>query len=116
MLIEVLLTDTFTSWFKKQPSQARADILASIEALEEAGPLKGRPLVDKVKHSDYKNMKELRVSSQGQPIRVYRIYFAFDPQQRAVMLIGGNKVGNNRFYKQMTPKADRLYKEYLGSL
>jgi hypothetical protein len=55
-------------------------------------------------------MKELRV---GKSIRVF---FAFDPHQVAILLIGGDKAGKTkRFYKQMVRKADRIYKEHLES-
>ena len=58
-------------------------------------------------------MRELRVQSNGQPIR---IFFAFDPRRSAILLIGGNKVGDNRFYTRYVPVADRLYDEYLEEL
>ena len=34
----------------------------------------------------------------------------------AVLLIGGDKTGDDRFYKQFVPLADRLYDEYLKEL
>jgi len=55
-------------------------------------------------------MKELRVQSSGVP---YRIFFAFDPRRKAVLLIGGNKKGDNRFYEKFVPLADKLYDKYL---
>jgi hypothetical protein len=55
-------------------------------------------------------MKELRVQSEGRP---FRIFFAFDPSRNALLLIGGNKEGNKRFYKEMIPIADKLFDEYL---
>ena len=32
------------------------------------------------------------------------------------MLIGGDKIGDSRFYKRMIPLADRLYQEHLDAL
>jgi hypothetical protein len=55
-------------------------------------------------------MKELRVQHDGNP---YRILFAFDPQRQAVLLIGGNKRGDKRWYEVNIPIADRLFAEYL---
>ena len=67
-----------------------------------------RPLVVSVYGSRYSNMKELRVG------KTIRIFFAFDPHQVAILLIGGDKAGKTkRFYKQMVRKADRIYKEHL---
>ena len=40
-------------------------VIAALELLEERGPALGRPLVDSVKGSRHKNMKELRPGSQG---------------------------------------------------
>jgi len=58
-------------------------------------------------------MRELRVQSQGDPIR---IFYAFDPRRAAILLIGGDKAGDDRFYEVMVPHADRLYDIYLDEL
>jgi hypothetical protein len=34
----------------------------------------------------------------------------------AILLIGGCKVGDDRFYERMIPLADRLYDDYLKEL
>jgi len=58
-------------------------------------------------------MKELRTQCQGRPIRTF---YAFDPRRCAILLIGGDKTGDNRFYEQMIPRADRLYDDHLAQL
>ena len=58
-------------------------------------------------------MRELRVQSVGSPIR---IFYAFDTKRAAILLIGGDKTGNDRFYEQMIPEADRLYDAQLEEL
>lgn len=50
------------------------------------------------------------MQSGGDPVRVF---YAFDPRRTAILLIGGNKAGDDRFYQHMIPIADRLYDEYL---
>ena len=55
-------------------------------------------------------MRELRVQSGGRPIRVF---YAFDPRRVAILLIGGDKTGNDRFYDQYVMMADKLYDEHL---
>jgi hypothetical protein len=55
-------------------------------------------------------MRELRIQHQGWPLRVL---YAFDPSRSAILLVGGDKSGNNRWYKAYVPIADRLYDEYL---
>ena len=81
-----------------------------MRVLETYGPQLGRPLVDTVKGSRHKNMKELRVQSLGRP---FRIFFAFDPKRQAVLLIGGNKTGDKTFYETMIRKADKLLDSFL---
>ena len=58
-------------------------------------------------------MKELRTQSKGRPIRTF---YAFDPRRLAILLIGGDKTGDDRFYDRMGPLADRLYDEHLEEL
>lgn len=59
-------------------------------------------------------MRELRVQSQGNPIRVF---YAFDPRRVAVLLIGGIKTGpEKRFYERYVRWADRLCQEHLNQL
>jgi DNA-binding transcriptional regulator YiaG len=38
-----------------------------------------------------------------------RTLYAFDPLRTAVLLIGGTKPGDNRWYETFVPAADRLY-------
>ena len=58
-------------------------------------------------------MRELRIQSQGEPLRVF---YAFDPRRTAILLIGGNKAGDDRFYDRMVPLADELYDVHLNEL
>jgi hypothetical protein len=41
------------------------------------------------------------------------VFYAFDPRRSAILLIGGNKTGDDRLYEIMIPVADRLYDDYL---
>ena len=58
-------------------------------------------------------MRELRIQHQGRP---YRVLYAFDRARAAVLLIGGDKTGNARWYGIFVPIADRLYDEHLADL
>jgi hypothetical protein len=58
-------------------------------------------------------MKELRVQSKGRP---FRILFAFDPHQRALLLVGGNKARDKRFYDRAIAQADHLFDEHLKEI
>jgi len=58
-------------------------------------------------------MRELRIQHAGNP---YRVLYAFDPRRAAILLIGGNKGGNPRWYEEFVPIADSLYDEHLETL
>ena len=44
------------------------------------------------------------------------MFYAFDPRQTAIILIGGDKTGDNRFYSRYIRIADNLYDEYNAEL
>lgn len=41
---------------------------------------------------------------------------AFDPRRSAILLIGGNKTGDDRWYETHVPIADGLYDAHLQEL
>lgn len=105
-------------WLDQQDTETVALIFAALEILQDEGPNLGRPLVDTVKGSGLKNMKELRPASAGES--EIRILFAFDPSRQAVMLLAGDKArGRNSrakwsgWYKKAIPEAEKIYAKYL---
>ncbi len=58
-------------------------------------------------------MRELRTQTAGKP---FRTLYAFDPRRCAILLIGGDKTGDGRWYETQVPIADRLYDEHLKQL
>jgi hypothetical protein len=110
---EVEFTDEFEDWWNSLPEDVQESIAHDVDVLEQIGPGLGRPTVDAVKGSRWPNMKELRTQHDGEP---YRTFFAFDPRRCAILLIGGNKGGDGRFYERYIPVADRLYREHLDAL
>lgn len=90
------------------------EILAYLSVLEENGPNLGRPQVDQVKASKYKNMKELRVQIGGHP---FRAFFAFDPERKAIILCAGDKKGEDEklFYRRMIKIADAEFASHMKS-
>jgi len=106
-------TDEFGQWWEGLNEDVQDAIDRSVGLLERLGPSLGRPHADAVKASRHGNMKELRVQRRGKP---YRIFFAFDPRRTAVLLIGGCKAGDKRFYDRLIPVADDLYDVHLNDL
>ena len=109
----VEITDEFLAWWRTLSESQQDALQASIELLESNGPSLSRPHADTVKGSRHPNMKELRTQCAGKPLRSF---FAFDPRRAAILLIGGDKTGDRRFYDKMIPIADALYDEYLNEL
>jgi hypothetical protein len=110
---EIEFTDAFGAWWDTLTVAAQEDVRAEVNVLRRFGPSLGRPHVDSVASSRHANMKELRIQHHGRP---YRVLFAFDPRRAAILLIGGDKTGQRRWYKQFVPLADRLYDEHLETL
>jgi hypothetical protein len=110
---EVEFTDEFGAWWEGLSEGEQVDVRAEVNLLRRFGPMLGRPHVDSVASSKHANMKELRVQHRGRP---YRVLFAFDPRRTAILLIGGNKTGKGRWYKEFVPIADTLYDEHLETL
>ena len=111
---EVETTDAFDDWWQDLTEQEQDDVTAVVELLEERGAHLPFPHSSGIEGSRFSHMRELRIQSHGDPIRVF---YAFDPRRVAVLLIGGIKTGKEkRFYKEYVPRADALYEEHLKSL
>ncbi|MFM2304166.1 MAG: hypothetical protein RLZZ135_1576 [Cyanobacteriota bacterium] len=107
---EIIFHSEFEEWFFTEDSEVQDSIGMVLDILEQQGAALGRPYVDSIKGSSFSNMKELRVQHDGKP---YRILFAFDPQRQAVLLLGGNKGGDKRWYQVNIPIADQRFAQYL---
>jgi len=97
------------------PQEVQDEILSRIGVLEQFGPALGRPNVDTLNGSKYKNMKELRFDVDN---GVWRLAFAFDVRRRAILLVAGDKAGVNqkRFYQTLIKKADDRFTQHLQDL
>ena len=69
----------------------------------------GYPYSSAIQGSKYP-LRELRKSASRHALR---IFYAFDPERQAVLLIGGDKTGDNEFYKKFIPRAEKRWKQYL---
>jgi hypothetical protein len=110
---DVEFTDQFGEWWDVLDEDARVAINAVVLVLERLGPALTRPYADTVKGSRHPNMRELRVQHQGRP---FRLLYAFDPRRTAIILVGGDKGGNDRWYDVNIPIADKLYDEHLQEI
>ena len=106
-------TNEFEAWWVVLNEPEQEDIDAIVQLLEKKGPNLPFPHSSGINLSEHTHMRELRIQHAGRP---YRIFYAFDPRRTAILLIGGDKTGNDAFYKQYVPIADRLYDEHLREL
>lgn len=112
MTWEVEYTDEFEGWWLSLDGDEQESIAASVGLLEEFGPHLSYPHSSAIRSSQHA-MRELRVQHKGRPMRVL---YAFDPRRTGILLIGGNKTGDDRWYEKMVPIADKLYDEHLVTL
>lgn len=110
---EVEFTDEFGDWWRDLSEVQQDAVAAKVELLSEYGLYLPFPYSSDVKTSRHGHMRELRVQKGGRPIRVF---YAFDPRRMSILLIGGDKTGNDRFYEKYVPLADALYDEHLEEL
>ena len=110
---EVEYTDEFGAWWVDLTVAEQEDVTAYVTLLEERGVKLGFPHSSGIGSSRHGHMRELRVQSGGKPLRVF---YAFDPRRSAILLIGGDKTGDDRFYEVFAPIADHLYDVHLEEL
>jgi len=110
---EVEYTDDFDSWWNQLSEEEQIVVAAKVELLEKHGPTLPRPHSDVIVTSRHSNMKELR-GKAGES--VLRVLYAFDPRRTAILLIGGDKFGNEHWYEEFVPVADRLFDQHLAWL
>ena len=110
---EVEYTDELGDWWASLTEAEQESIDASVRLLEEKGPGLGFPHSSGIKGSRHPHMRELRIQHEGRP---YRILYAFDPRRYAILLLGGDKTGNDRWYLSQVPLADRLYDTHIAIL
>lgn len=94
---EVEFTDEFETWWNS---------LMEDEQIE-----------DVIVTSKHANMRELR----GKVVRSHhraelRVLYAFDPRRTGILLIGGDKTGNPKWYEEYVPIADALFDDHLRQI
>jgi hypothetical protein len=110
---EVEFTDEFGQWWDSLTEDEQDSVNDVVTLLQREGPKLPRPHADSLRGSKIGNLKELRIQHQGRP---YRVLFAFDPRRTAMLLIGGDKTGNARWYQEMIPKAEKIFARHLREL
>ncbi len=110
---EVEYTDELGEWWEGLGQPERESVDASVRLLEQRGPHLGFPHSSRIEGSRHSHLRELRVQHCGHP---YRVLYAFDPRRHAILLIGGDKTGNDRWYELFVRRAEKLYDAHLDTL
>jgi len=110
---DVEFTDEFGEWWDGLTKGEQESVRAGVKLLGDYGPTLPFPHSSGVKGSRHDHMRELRIQHAGRP---FRVLYAFDPRRCALLLIGGDKTGKDRWYEEYVPIADRLYDEHLETL
>ncbi len=106
-------TDEFGDWWNGLSEVEQEALDVSVRLLESRGPALGFPYSSGINGSKHGHMRELRTQQGGRPLRTL---YAFDPRRSAILLIGGDKTGDDRWYDVHVAIADRLYDEHLDQL
>ncbi len=110
---DVEVTDEFKAWWNRTHRRRTHIVERTVLLLEERGPHLPFPYSSRVSCSRHSAMRELRVQHQGQP---YRVLYIFDSRRVALLLLGGDKTGDDRWYEKNVPLADRIYDNYLAEM
>lgn len=106
-------TDEFEEWWDALDADEQGSVRATVEKLMTFGPFLRFPDCSSIHGSRHGRMRELRIQHRGDP---YRVLYAFDPRRIAILLIGGDKTGNPRWYQHYIPLADDLYDQHLEEI
>ena len=110
---DVEYTDEFSVWWDALSAEEQWSVGRVEAMLESEGPNLPFPYSSRVRGARHGAIRELRIQHAGRPLRVL---CAFDPRRTGILLLGGDKTGDGRWYKVNVPRADRLYAEHLEAL
>lgn len=111
-MVEVVVTDEFKDWYASLGDQDAEAVEFVIGLLERQGVTLGYPYSSQLLGAK-SALRELRAQSGGRPIRVS---YAFDPKRQAVLLLGGDKTGDNDFYRWFVSESEKIWSQYIKEL
>ena len=110
---EVEFSDEFRGWWDSLTAAEQKSVDFTVILLQQVGPGLKMPHSSGIETSRHAHVRELRIQHAGRP---YRVLYAFDPRRAAMLLLGGDKTGNNRWYEEYVPLADAIYDRHLREL
>lgn len=110
---DVEYTDEFEHWWNELDLDEQDSVAFVVELLVNDGPMLPWPYSSAITTAKRYDLRELRIQHRGCP---YRVLYAFDPRRSAVLILGGDKTGNDRWYDEYVPKAEKVFGDYLRQL
>ena len=110
---DVEYTDEFEKWWESLDEDEQESVASCVLLLEARGPMLAFPFSSAIAQSRHSHMRELRIQHAGRP---YRVLYAFDPRRVAILLLGGDKTGDDRWYEKHVALADKIYDTHIDGL
>lgn len=110
---DVEVTDEFENWWDGLNEDEQVSVAHVVRLLEREGPMLPSPYSSDIRMAKKYDIRELRIQHSGRP---YRVLYVFDPRRSALLILGGDKTGNDRWYEENVPRAEKIYSEYLQQL
>ena len=111
-MVEVLITDTCRDWYVGLNEEESGKVFEAVEQLKLLGVTLGFPYSSAIRGSRFP-LRELRIKSGRHQLRVL---YAFDRERQAVLLLGGDKTGDDRFYEWAIPAAEKEWEDYVAEI
>ncbi len=109
----VEFTPEFREWWLGLDPSHKAVVGRWIELLERRGPSLGFPHSSEIRGSTIGGLRELRIQQAGRP---YPVLYAFDPRRVAVLLAGGDKGSDRRWYRRTIRLAELPFARHLATI
>jgi hypothetical protein len=107
----VVTTDEYEVWYSSLDATEQAAVINVVTKLRVLGYELAAPHSSALEGTELP-LRELRPKQGRSPLR---IVYTFDPARQAVLLIGGDKAGDPKFYRRIVAAAERIWREYLAS-
>jgi hypothetical protein len=108
-MVGVVFTDEARDWYLGLDEKDQEAVFRKVGLLEQYGVTLGYPHSSEIKGGKIP-LRELRIQSGGRPLRAF---YLFDATRDAIVLCGGDKTGDDRFYDVMVTRAENIWKQYL---
>jgi hypothetical protein len=109
-MVEIIALGDFEEWFDALEESAMEHVTRAVDVLEILGLGLGHPQSSAINGASF-GLRELRIQSNGRPLRVF---YAFDPARQAVLILGGDKTGDKKFYRNKIARCEELWREHLS--